>query len=205
MSISNLNRIYLNTPATYTLMLVILVISLITFFNKHLFAALLLHPYTVIRKRQYYRLITSDLVHNDLIHLVVNEWLLYVFGSDLEETLIKTHQNGSWLFWIVYLISMLTGAVIVTARHYGDFTYSTAGASGSTMGCMFSFILLNPKGSSLHLPVIGNIQNIYCGLLYIIFLILYRRKSGNEMIDMELHFFGALGGIAATFLLSKLL
>lgn len=159
---------------------------------------MLLHPYSIVHSNQYYRLLSSDFVHNGFLHLVINEISLYVIGSDLEELLKAHYKYGSLVFLIIYLSGMIMASGLTTIRHYKDFGYSSAGASGSIIGCLFSFILLNPFGSSLYVPVLGRIANIYCGLFYLFFLIIYRRKTRNKMMSTEVHVFGALGGIIAT-------
>jgi len=188
-------------PVTCVLMVLILAVSLSAFIKKRIFPELVLHPYSIYHQKQYYRLFTSDLVHVDLLHLALNEFMLYIFCSDLEETLRRASGNGSLKFLLIYLCSMLAGSVIATLRHKNDFSYSSAGASGSIMGCMFGFILLKPNYIAFYVPVFGGIKNIYGGLVYILVLIVYQRRSKNGMIDHELHFFGAAGGLAAAFAL----
>ena len=188
-------------PVTGILMALILVVSIPAFFSKSLFSTIILHPYSIYQKRQYYRLFTSDLVHVDLLHLALNEFMLYIFCSDLEETIRKSAGGNSLNFVIIYLSGMLAGSIIATTRHRKDFTYSSAGASGAIMGCMFGFMLLKPNYIAFYAPVVGGIKNSYAGLLYILALIVYQRRSKNEMINHEMHFFGALGGLTATFIL----
>lgn len=187
------------SPVTFILMLIILTVSSLGLLNKSVFGALMLHPYSIVKNREYYRIISADFVHNDVLHLVFNEFVLYAFGSGLEDHLRGRSGYGSLQFVFIYLVSLLTGGVIATMRHRKDFGYSTTGASGSVMGCMFSLILLVPKGTGLDIALIGPVKNIYAGLFYIIFLILFQRRKGE--INYEVHFFGALGGIAATLVL----
>lgn len=188
-------------PVTCVLMLVILTVSIFAFVSKAVFHALILHPYSIYRHKQYYRLFTSDLVHVDLLHLALNEFMLYIFCSDLEETLRKSSAHGSTQFLFIYLTGMLCASVITTLRNKNSFTYSSAGASGSIMGCMFAFMALSPNYIAFYLPVIGGVKNIYAGLMYILVLIVYQHRSKNDMINHELHFFGALGGLAAAAML----
>ena len=204
MNITNLTTFLCNTPVTFVLMFLIFAVSMTAIFRKKLLPDLMLHPYTIVNNRQYYRFLSADLVHVDLLHLILNEIFLYIFCTDLEEMVKKHHRYGSMIFFGIYLTSMLCGAILTTLRHYKDFNYSSAGASGSIMGCLFGFMLLNPFGSLLHLPVIGNVPNVYCGLIYFVIMLLYRQRAGNKMVNTELHFFGALGGLVATGLLCKI-
>jgi membrane associated rhomboid family serine protease len=187
------------SPVTFMLMLAVLLVSGLALFRMRFFGALMLHPNSIVKNKEYYRLLTADFVHNDILHLALNELTLYVFGSGLEEHLKLKGTHGSLQFLFIYFVSLLAAGIITTARHWKDFDYSTTGASGSIMGCMFGLLLLDPKGSGMDLVFVGPVENIYAGLFYIIFLILYQKRKGE--VNYEIHFFGALGGIAATLML----
>jgi membrane associated rhomboid family serine protease len=117
---------------------------------------------------------------------------------NLEHCLNELSPYGSGLFVIIYGISYLTGIVIITLRHKNNINYSSAGASGSIMGCMMSFMILKPDKIALYLPVYGGVKNSFMALLFIIGLIVYQYRSKNQLMNNELHFFSALGGIGAT-------
>jgi membrane associated rhomboid family serine protease len=148
-----------------------------------------------------HRLITGDFVHNDLMHLLLNELMLYGICASLEEDLRHLYTNGSLRFLIIYLGSWIVGVTATTIRHRMDFDYSSAGSSGSILGCMMSYMMLEPAKIALYLPILGGVKNIYAALLVIVMLIAYQKKTGNQMMNYELHFFGALGGILTTLIL----
>ncbi|AYL95305.1 rhomboid family intramembrane serine protease [Mucilaginibacter celer] len=187
-------------PATYTLMISILFISVIGFYHQAFFYKLILHPYTIVHKREYYRLCTSDFVHVDFVHLILNLVAFYVICSDLEELLNKKSVHGSLHFLTIYAISMLTANITATIRSRNNFNYSSAGASGSIMGCLFAFMLLDPFGHAVNIAVLGPVKNIYTAPLYIAMLTYYKWKKKNEAINHDLHLYGAIGGIAASLL-----
>jgi membrane associated rhomboid family serine protease len=189
------------TPVTYILMLIIFIFSSISLANRSFFMKMILHPYSIVKQHQWYRLLTADLVHNDIVHLILNEYMLCLGGGGLEETLNQKSVHGSWQFIFIYLFSYFSGIVYTTIRHRNDFNFSSAGASGSIMGVLFSFIILRPDFVAFYLPGVGAIKNIYGGLIYIALLIWQQKKRNDEITNHELHFFGALGGIAATFIL----
>jgi membrane associated rhomboid family serine protease len=191
----------LQDPVTLFLMLSLLLFALASYRYKSLRIKLILHPVSIVKDREYYRLLTSDLIHHDFLHLALNELLLYTYGGHLEDYLNRAGAYGSFLYAGIYLVSCLLGAVFSTIVHRNEFGFSSAGASGSLMGCMFSYILLKPKQIALYLPLVGPINNLYFGLLCILLLIVYQLRSKNELINHEQHFFGALGGIITTLLL----
>jgi len=190
-----------STPVTFALMLIIFSVSIVSFYNRSFFMKMILHPYSIFKQREYYRLVTSDLVHVDFIHLMLNEAMLYFFGGNLEEELKRHSSYGSWQFLIIYFSSWLCGVVYTTIKHRNEFDFSSAGASGSILGCAISFMIMQPNTIAFYVPLIGGVKNKYDALIFILALIWYQRKSKNQMLNHELHLFGALGGIVATLIL----
>jgi len=189
------------SPVTYFIILLVFAASSAGILNRKLFYNGILHPQSVVRDKQYYRIFTADLMNADWLHLFLNEIMLYVFCTHLEFTLRNKSPFGSIQFLIIYFASLAVGSAIITARHYKEFGYSTTGTSGSIMGCMFSFMLLDPDYIVFDLPETGPVKNIYAGLLYIIILIIYQKRRKNDIVNMEFHFYGAIGGILATLIL----
>lgn len=196
-----LTSMFSSMPVTISLMLAILISSGIALLAPSSFMKLFLHPVSVWRNQEYYRWLTADLVHNDVVHLILNEFLLYFICGTLESHLRTNVYAGSLQYALIYLSSMLSGAVLVTVINRKDFEYSSAGASGSIVGCMFGYMLLQPQEIGFFLPGLGPVNNMYSALIVIVGLIVYQVRSKNPMINYELHFFGALGGLAATLLL----
>jgi membrane associated rhomboid family serine protease len=188
-------------PVTFVLMVLILIFSSISLYRKAFFMRMILHPYSIVKQKQYYRLFTSDLVHNDIMHLLLNEVMLYLMCANLEEYLRMKSAYGSWEFLFIYLFSFFSGVIITTFRHRNQFDYSSAGASGSILGCMLSFMILKPNYIAVFLPVVGGLKNIYTAPVFILLLIWNQRKRKNQLLDHELHFYSVLGGIVATFIL----
>lgn len=188
-------------PVTWCLMLTILLSSAISLLNKNYFLRLLLHPVSVLRQKQVYRLFTSDFVHNDPVHLAMNEVMLFFVCGDLERYLRVQSPLGSLKYGVIYLVSLLAGSLAVTLLNREDFEYLSAGASGSVLGCMFSYTILQPQVIAFYLPVIGGVRNEFDALIFIGGLIYYKIRSKNTMINHELHFFGALGGIVTTLIM----
>lgn len=191
----------IGAPVSYLLMLVIFISSCYSFYDKDFSLKLILHPFGILKRKEYYRLFTSDFVHNDFGHLVMNEIMLYLICVNLEECFNAQSQFGSAQFILIYMISNLTGVLVTTLRHWRDFSYSSAGASGSVLGCMMSFMILKPDYIGLYVPVFGGVKNIYMALAFIIVLIVYQHRTKNKLMNNELHFYSALGGIIATILL----
>jgi membrane associated rhomboid family serine protease len=189
------------SPVCLSILAIVTIYGLFALKNQRLFVAGMMHPVTVKRKKEYYRLVSSDFVHNDLMHLFINAFALFAIGSQLEEYLRGVKSAGSFWFLAIYLSSCICGTFFTFLRHRNDFEFSSAGASGSILGCMMGFMILQPYHIAFYLPVFGGIVNLYTALIYIIFLIGYQLKTANPLVNNEVHFYGALGGIVCALLI----
>ncbi|MGN6639521.1 MAG: rhomboid family intramembrane serine protease [Mucilaginibacter sp.] len=205
MNFCNALQAFLKAPVTYSLIVLISLFSLISFFDKRFFYRMVLHPYEFIRRRHYYQLFTADLVHNDVQHFLVNGISLFFIGGDLERYLRGISCWGSLQFAAIYMASLLTGNMLMIFWHRHDAEFSTAGASGSIMGCVFSFMFLKPGKVAFYLPVLGGLSNGYYALIYILAMILMRKRIARAGANYEVHFWGAIGGLAMTLALKLLL
>lgn len=205
MNLPFFSEYYLKSPVTCIISFLVLITTATALLNKKLFFHFILHPFTVVRNKQLYRIFTADLTNADYMHLLLNEFMLYVFCSDLEEALRVKSPSGSWYFVLIYFGSLLVASTIVIIRHFRDFNYSSTGTSGSIMGSMFAFMVIAPKHVVYHIPGIGGVENIYGGLAYIIMLVIYQRRRKEETVNHEFHFYGALAGAVIGFALWPLL
>ena len=106
-------------------------VSFILMQNQKGKALLIFHPVTIRRHHQWYRFLTSGFVHADTIHLAINMFVLWSFGSVLEKLW------GTSRFVVFYLIA----AVVASASHcfvssvlIGEPDTPALGASGAVMG-----------------------------------------------------------------------
>ena len=91
-------------PLSVLLLLAICISSLYGFYHKRYFLSLILHPFGISKHKEYYRLFTSDLVHNDIGHLVMNAYMYCIVCINLEYTLNQISRFGTSLFIIIYSI-----------------------------------------------------------------------------------------------------
>ena len=194
----DLFSIVASRPVTTGITLLNFTMSIAAMLRQGLYHKWILHPYSIVRKKEFLRLITSDFIHNDPIHLLINSVMLFFICGELEKFLDGRYALGSLIFLGIYLSSHLTGAIMATWSNRKDFEYSSAGASGSILGCMMSFMIFAPHFVAFYLPVAGKVENEFAALLVIVGLLIYKWRSGNELLDNELHFFSALGGVSFT-------
>ena len=72
-------------------------VSVWAFQNRDVFEKLLLSPYMVAQRKEWYRTITHGFLHVDWIHLIINMFVLYSFGHVIESIIYSLSPN-SWIF-----------------------------------------------------------------------------------------------------------
>ncbi|CAN5392017.1 hypothetical protein BH10BAC3_BH10BAC3_30250 [soil metagenome] len=148
----------------------------------------------VILNKEYWRLVTSGLVHVSWMHLIFNMMTLYLLSSVLEQ------QVGTFKFILIYLAGLIGGnlfALLIHRRH-GD--YSSAGASGAVNAVIFASIALFP-GMSIGLFFIPiSIPGWLFAIVYTLYSI-YAVRSKQDNIGHEAHLGGALAGVLTAVLL----
>src|SRR5688500_12793585 len=92
-----------------TLIIIILtiIISLMAFYDARLKGECILHPHTIVRSGQWYRMLTSGFLHADLGHLAINMYVLYIFGVLLESEYREILPNGGNLIYIIMYLAAI--------------------------------------------------------------------------------------------------
>ena len=139
--------------------------------------------------REYYRLVTSMLLHADIGHLVNNMILLYFGGEIVEKTI------GSFRYLALFFISGICGNLLSAVYELttGNFYYSF-GASGAVFGLIggLLYLVITKKGRAAQI----SIQRM---LLMIIFSLYSGFRS--VMVNNAAHLGGLISGFLLTFLL----
>ena len=69
---------------TYLITGITVVVSFICFNNRLLFDKLSLKPYRIVHAKEWYRIISHGFVHADWVHLFVNMFTFWSFGTYME-------------------------------------------------------------------------------------------------------------------------
>jgi rhomboid protease GluP len=139
---------------------------------------------SLIAEGQYWRLITSMFLHVGVLHLVLNLYVLYLFGHVLESVL------GSARFAAVYFITGFWGSAASFA--FGDENRVAAGASGAIFGLLGAWLAYNWRRRRLSVAAQGNIRVAL--VLIGVNLVLGVAVRG---IDNAAHLGGLAAGLAA--------
>jgi membrane associated rhomboid family serine protease len=120
-------------------------ISVYAFSNSDITEKLSLKPTLVYHKHQYYRILSHSLVHADWTHLIVNMYVLYIFG-DVCDKYFEYYfgVKHTFLFLALYIASLIFSSLFSIFKHRNDQGYSAIGASGAVMAIVFTTIFFDP-------------------------------------------------------------
>lgn len=165
-----------------------IVISAIGLSKPQLVDRLLLRPYYMVRKGEYYRLITSGLVHADWWHLIFNMMTFYFFAFPLERVL------GQAYFLLLYLLGLVLSDLGTWIRHRNDPEYASLGASGAILAVLFASIVYFPDQSLLLFPIPVPIPAPLFAVGYLAYS-WWSSRQNRGRINHDAHIGGAITGL----------
>ncbi|MBK6369640.1 MAG: rhomboid family intramembrane serine protease [Flavobacteriales bacterium] len=169
-------------------------VSIAALQQRALFGSLMFRPYAVHANNEWYRLITHAFVHADWGHLFVNMLVLYVFGRNVEQTLVFVSPLPVQLVYpTLYLGGVLFATLPGMAKHRLDPGYGSVGASGAVSAVLFAQIILMPT-LSISVLFIPDIPAWLFGILYLIYSYAMDKRGGDN-IAHDAHFYGAVFGV----------
>ncbi len=186
-------------PYSYIIVPIILISSIIGFYNKAYFHALILHPYEIMRGKRIHTLLTSAFIHRNWLHLLFNALIVYGLGYDMFGNIQQIY--GSLVAYIltpllfVLLISLPN--LIQTYQKRKDFFFTSIGVSGLSFGLYgFSalYFPLQPMKSSIFQFISNAMQSWVCGLLILLLLAQLNKSYINKYLHVSAY---VTGGILA--------
>ncbi|HTF81699.1 MAG TPA: rhomboid family intramembrane serine protease [Cytophagales bacterium] len=185
---------------TILILLVTLGLSFYAWNNESVMYKLVMDPYSITKKKQYYRLLTSGFIHADYIHLFFNMFALWGFGMSVEYQFVLKYGfvTGEVLYLLFYLAALIASDLPTYLKNKNNYNYSSLGASGAVSALILSRIIFDPI-SDIYLfffPLPG----IIMGVLYIAYSY-HMGKQRMDNIGHDAHLHGALFGIVATIVL----
>jgi membrane associated rhomboid family serine protease len=147
----------------------------------------------ILRRREYYRLLTSGFLHANVPHLVFNMFALYSFSQGVGRVV------GILDFVMIYFGSLVAGNILALQINRGIPEYRALGASGAVSGVIFASILMHPHGSIgfLFFPI--GIPSWLFGIGFILVSI-YGIRTGLGNLGHEAHLGGAIAGVVISIL-----
>jgi membrane associated rhomboid family serine protease len=182
---------------TILIILVTAIISIPAFTNHKLMNAGILYPFIMQKPNQWYRFISSGFLHADWMHLLINMFVLYSFGTMVENYYKYFFgSNGTLLFILLYVSSLVAASASSYYKNQHNPSYRSLGASGAVSAITTASILFAPT-AKIYLYGFIALPNIVAGVLYLVYS-QYASRNASDNINHEAHFYGALYGIAFT-------
>lgn len=185
-------------PITLIILIGTIFVSWRAFQNSTLFEKLLNNPYRIKHNGEYYRIFSHALIHADFVHLALNMFVFYSFGSILE-----THFKGRWgltqgslYFVLLYALGAAVATLPSLRKHGDNYGYNSVGASGAVSAILMSYMILNPLDwiGILFIPMPA-----FVGVLVFFIFEHVMNRSGKTNIAHDAHIWGALFGIVFIF------
>lgn len=180
---------------TYLLLAVTILVSVKAFSDEGFKQKLMLNPYDVVHNKNWYRCFTHAFIHADFMHLGFNMFALYIFGENIELSLIAKFGNKGYLYYgLLYLGGILFSTLWSIAKNKNNPYYNSLGASGAVSAVIFSYILFFPMQKMGIFPFPPIIPAFIFGPLLLVLEYIMAKRGGTG-IAHDAHISGALFGI----------
>ncbi len=193
------SKILVKMNITLIIILITCGVSFMAWNNTELYNKLIFNPYIIFHKNEWYRLFSSALLHADIPHLVINMFVLYSFGSFIEQVYDLYIPGGLALYVAMYILAIGAANIKTLIENKNNVWYNAVGASGAVSAVVFAFVLFAPIEKILFFGIIPIPAFLY-GLLYLVYS-QYMSKKASDNIGHDAHFFGAVFGFVFTGLL----
>lgn len=185
----------LSSIATLVIIIITVLVSITAFGNGNIFGALLFDPYLIKLRGQWYRFFTHAFIHANWPHLLVNMFVLYMFGRNVEPLLGMITDGPTMLPYLaLYVGGVLFSSLPSYRRHVNDPNYRAVGASGAVSAVLFAQILMLPTMPVRIMFVPVDLPAWVFGIIYLWYS-WYMDKRGGDNVAHDAHFFGAVYGI----------
>lgn len=173
---------------TLTIVIATAAVTIVAFRDASIMEQLLLHVGSIEDRGEWWRLLTSALVHADWVHLAVNLFSLYAFGSFLE------HVMAPWRFGMVYGTGVLIASFVSFIIHRHQWDYRALGASGGVCAVVGAATAAFPDMTMMVFPVPVPLPAWIVGTAYIVYSVVGARGQWDN-VGHDAHLAGTLTGM----------
>lgn len=182
-------------PINLILILATVIISIQAFGSHHRLSRLMFNPNVVKVRGEWYRVITHAFVHSNWGHLLVNMFVLYFFGQNMEYIFTQSYgMMGKVYFLLLYFGGIIFATLPAFKRHVHNPGYNAVGASGAVSAVLFAHILVLPT-ETLYLYFAIPLPSFLFGIGYLWYEA-WMDKRSNDNVAHDAHFWGALFGVS---------
>lgn len=215
--VMNLSQIFVfiefttaNVNVTGILIFITVILSIYAEENPGFKKKWIFNPYSIHKYNEYQRFLTSGFIHNGYLHLGVNMYVFYSFGSLLEREVFQSPEvlgaSGQWVYPIFYLLAIIAAGIPSYFKHRHKIYYNALGASGGVSAVVFAFVLFFPMNGIgiIFLPDQFALPGFIFAILYLFYTAYMARqqdKGYQDNIGHDAHLYGALFGILFSILI----
>jgi rhomboid protease GluP len=135
---------------------------------------------------QWWRLVTAGFLHGGILHILMNSWVLFDLGAQVEELF------GGARMLVIWFVATVVG--FYASAVWAPFTPSV-GASAALFGMVGAMLALGVR----YRGGVGDlIRGVY--MRYLVYLLLFSLLPG---IDMAAHVGGLAGGFATAYIAGR--
>ena len=190
---------------TLIITIITVAISILAIYNEPLMDKLIFNPYTVQRKNEWYRFISSGFIHADFMHLAFNMFSFYMFSDYVEQFFSMIFgAQGLALYIILYISSLAVCLIPTFLKHKHQYNYNSLGASGAVSAIVFVGIFLQPTIQIGFFIIPPIIPGFIFGPIYLA-ITAYLSKKGQSGINHSAHLWGSIYGIVFLIITAKFL
>ncbi len=190
---------------TLIITIITVAISILAMYNEPLMDKLIFNPYTVQRKNEWYRFISSGFIHADFMHLAFNMFSFYMFSDYVEQFFSMIFgAQGLALYIILYISSLAVCLIPTFLKHKHQYHYNSLGASGAVSAIVFVGIFLQPTIQIGFFIIPPIIPGFIFGPIYLA-ITAYLSKKGQSGINHSAHLWGSIYGIVFLIITAKFL
>ena len=185
---------------TLIIVIITVLVSIAAFQNESLMTKLIMNPYVTKHRNEWYRFITSGIIHADWLHLLINMFVFFSFGAIVEKYYkLYFGELGNYYFIVLYIGSMIVSILPSYVKHHEQPHYNSLGASGAVSAIVFAYVIFDPL-SNIYLYGLIGIPGIVAAILYLVYS-WYMANKGGDNINHSAHMWGAIFGFLYTIVL----
>ena len=177
-----------------------IIISLVAWQKPDLMGKMLMNPYRIQHRNEYWRFVSSGFIHADFTHLFFNLFSFFFFGIQLEQIFNEYFPSiASELYIAFYVLAIVAADLPTFLKHKNNSNYNSLGASGAVSAVIFAGILFFPLEPIYLFGVLKIPGIIYAGLFT--WYSIEMDKRSRDFVNHSAHLYGGLFGIMAMTLL----